>query len=227
MASSKTRDLHIYFRSFKRILWFQHNFQIRVLKQLCLSLLACRQKYYGRSWKVKHILYIIICMIRVFCWRRRAAEQRKWNHKRNCKISIQFVTSFSSTYFSCFIFCLFVCIDVGMHNSMRCVYLLRIPHFPPVLKRKIPSASFFCFIPNKKCLFPYSHITLQAIGSYISCNQCNLESHQSHGSTVLSLIQLFISVYRRFLMLCLYFTRVLRTTYITQHGMKYSYKWKI
>lgn len=156
-------------------------------------------------------------------------SKEKWNHKRNCKISIQFVTSSSSTYFSSYIFSLFVCRDVCMHNSMRCAYLLRILHFLPVLKRKLISASFFlfCFIPNKKYLFTYSHITLQATGSHISSNQCNLESHQSHASTVLSLIQLFISRYGRFLMLCLYFTRVLRTTYITQHGMKYSYKWKI
>lgn len=99
-----------------------------------------------------------------------------------------------------FFFCLFVCMGVCMHNSMRRFYLSKNSSFPAYVKQKIPSASFYlsCFIPNKKCLLPYLHITLQAIGSQISSNKCNLESHKSDGSTVLSLIQLFIRWYHWF-----------------------------
>jgi hypothetical protein len=130
--------------------------------------------------------------------------------KEIVKISIQFVTSFSSTYFSFFDFYFpFVCMHVCMHNSMRRLYLSKIPHFLSMLKRKsLLLCSLSCFTPNKKCLLPYLHIMLQAIGSDISSNQCNPKSHKSDGSTVLSLIQLFILRYRWVLMLCLYFSTV-------------------
>lgn len=43
------------------------------------SLDSCRQQCY------EHALYIIICMMKVFCWKHYIAEQRKWNDRGTVK----------------------------------------------------------------------------------------------------------------------------------------------
>jgi hypothetical protein len=133
--------------------------------------------------------------------------------KENVKISIQFVTSFSSTHFPSFnssplpASCSFVCVFATV--IPRAVYTYRKFHISRLRKKKKenPSASFLisCFVPNKKYL--HLHITLRAIGSDVSSNQCDGESHKSDGSTLLSLIQT-VPGHRRFFTLRFCFATV-------------------